>query len=244
MVNLTYYENGLPPSQWSPQWGRKAGRWLTLQYCNLFRMGEGNAELMFVMEFNSQTDPKYLKAFQEFLSQHGEPIHPDRMNATEFWTKYRRELRDTLNTEFRKGDEKALWNIDHGALVGAYRLREYDIHDVDESGHISAVPYTKIGPEHDGFRIDIKIDDVLEFRPDELQQSLTKTAYWSEFHDSIRHEGLIIEVQYGVRVKLDQLLGTIDTAVETVLKNHSDEAHQLVLPGIPPSVRSGPVGAP
>lgn len=244
VVNLTYFEDGLPPSQGSPQWGRKVGRWLTLEYFNLYRMGDGKAELMFVMEFNSQTNPKYLRAFQEFLSQHGEPVFPERMNATEFWTKYRREFRDTLNTEFRKSYKKALWNIDHGALVGAYRLREYDIHDVDESGHISAVPYTKVGPEHDGFRIDIKIDDVLEFRPDELQQNLTKTAYWSEFHDAIRHEGLIIDVQYGVRVKLNPLLETIDIAVETVLKNHSDEAHRLLLPGIPKSVRSGPVGAP
>lgn len=149
-------------------------------------------------EYGPQTDMTILDLVRSEVEAFGDPVDDERSDG---WTGKSATLKKNLAIVLEKFQADGTWRTDGESLVCEFHTMEYDVHTVDDMGHVSTEAHQETGPQRDGFVIRLVPLKKAYLRQPRPVYGLSEGAYWRDYFcvvDDPDH-AFRLELRYGTR---------------------------------------------
>ncbi len=119
----------------------------------VYRLPNDDGYVRLEYRFGSNTDAKLLPDVHKELETVGKKVTFEFDAPDNDWDTQAAKLQDTLAKVVAKRQPEAQWRRDPNLLICEFKTQMYDIHAVDEIGHVSREPHQEVGPAREGFVI-------------------------------------------------------------------------------------------
>ena len=163
-------------------------------------------------EYGPQTDMTILDLVRSEVEAFGDPVDDERSDG---WTGKSATLKKNLAIVLEKFQADATWRTDGESLVCEFHTMEYDVHTVDDNGHVSTEAHQETGSQRDGFVIRLVPLKKAYLRQPRPVYGLSEGAYWRDYFcvvDDPDH-AFRLELRYGTRTD-KKLLNAVATELD------------------------------
>ena len=173
------------------------------EYIDRYKLNDDRGYVQLNFEYSSLTDVTILDAVLPELaavSEQGFP-GPANVNASEAWGFAAARLRNALTEIVKKYHPDATWRTDGPAVICEFRTMVFDIHTVDEKGHVSAEAHQETGPQHNGFIVQIRPIPLAVLRQPRPAYGRSYGPQWRHYFAVYRenYRPFRLDIRYGDR---------------------------------------------
>jgi hypothetical protein len=191
--------------------GRVVPRQVCMSYQNFYRLPNDSGYVELEWRFGHQTDLESLRSVRAELAVFGEQVYKD---ASDSWASVSEKLWPRITDVVQKRQPAAKERQANRCLICEYNVQEYDIHEFDNQGGITAVSHREWGPQPDGLIIRLSPqEETFDFQPKQLY-GLLRGPYWQQHW--ITHGSCRLDILYGFdadKILLEDVVSSFDPGI-------------------------------
>ena len=182
------------------------------RYMNSYKLPDDRGYVYMNYDFGSQVNPGILKAVRAELEAVGTPVREEVPDA---WEEKVVTLQTRLTETVKARQPDGQWRRDGRSLICEFKTMTFDIHAVDEKGLVSPEAHQEVGPEFDGFIIQLSPVQAALRRQPRPHYGRSYSPYWRHYFTLYQEhdQPFRLDILYGVRTD-KKLLEEVTDAVD------------------------------